>query len=353
MRFPLVTLSITTALLLLAGCDQQHQSDSQKVAEAHAPTIATVLPEYGTFSTQISATATVQPSPDGIVSIIAPVNGMVNKIHVTVGDKISPSSPLITIRSSEVSDVQSNRLSAKAAYSQAKHVVDMNKELFKLGAITANDLALSQSNLQQAEALEKGFSQKLNYYGASSDQTLILHSPISGVVYEVGTHLGEKVSNDAAQTLIKIANPHKKIVVATVYEKDLSAFFVGKQVDIKTDNDEFQSIKGTVTYISDVLDPENKTNKVYIQPAIDAPQLRINMFANISLRADKKDIFRIPKKSLLFKEGKFIVFVKNGKQFSPLNVKLISDDPKDDFSLVKGLPENTQIALEAIVLEKE
>ncbi|MCX6074415.1 MAG: efflux RND transporter periplasmic adaptor subunit [Campylobacterales bacterium] len=207
--------------------------------------------------------------------------------------------------------------------------------------------------MEQANAMVQGYSQKLNYYGASSGQSLTLHSPINGVVYEVGTHLGEKVTNDASQILIKIANPHKKVIVATVYEKDLSSFIIGKEVEIKTDSDAFEPIKGTITYISDVLDPENKTNKVYIKPSVDAAQLRINMFASITLNADIKNVFRIPKKSLLFKEGKFLVFIQNGNQFSPLNVTLVSDDPKNDFSLIKGLPENTKIALEAIALEKQ
>ncbi|MFA5216441.1 efflux RND transporter periplasmic adaptor subunit [Sulfuricurvum sp.] len=352
MRFPL-TLSCTLALLLLTGCDKAPPSGSEKVAATHAPDITLVSPEFGTFNTEISTTASVQPSPDGIVSITAPVDGTINKIHIAVGDKISSGSPLITIRSSDISDVQSDQLSAKAAYTQAKHIYTMNKELFKLGAITANDLALSQSNLTQAEAMVKGFSQKLNYFDAASDQTLTLHSPINGVVYEIATHLGEKISNDTTQALVKIANPHKKVVVATVYEKDLSAFFVGKQVDIKLENSETGPIKGKVTYISDVLDPDNKTIKVYIQPSIDSSELRINTFANIYSGTEKKDVFRIPKKSLLYKEGKFIVFVKKDNQFTPLNVTLVSDDPKDSFSLVKGLPENTQIALEAIALEKE
>lgn len=353
MRFSLLTLSCTAAILLLSGCDKENRNVAQNVAATSKPSIAMVTPEFGTFSAQISTTASIEPSPDGIVSVSAPVTGTINKIHVTVGDKISSGAPLISIRSSDVSDVQSDQLAAKAAYAQAKHVYAMNKELFNLGAITANDLALSMSNLQQAEAMVKGFSQKLNYYGAASDQTLTLHSPISGVVYEVGTHLGEKVTNDTAQTLIRIANPHKKVVVATVYDKDLSAFFVGKQVNITVENSELEPIKGSVTYVSDVMDPENKTTKVYIRPAVDSPELRINMFAKISLGADKKNVFRIQKKSLLFKEGKFIVFVKKGDQFSPINVTLVSDDPEDNFSLVKGIPEHTQIALEAIALEKE
>lgn len=352
MRFPLLTLSCTVALLLLSGCGKEHHETARSSA-AEKPTILTVVPEYGTFSTRISATASIQPSPDGIVSVTAPVTGSVEKLHVTIGDQVSKHSPLITIRSSDVSDVQSDQLAAKAAYAQAKHLHEMNTELFKLGAISANDLAQSLSSLTQAEAMVQGYSQKLSYYGAAGGQSLTLRSPINGVVYEIGTHLGEKVSNDIAEPLIRIANPHKKTVVATVYEKDLPSFYVGKQVNIKIENNEFEPIKGTVTYISDVLDPENKTNKVYIQPAVDAPQLRINMFATITLDADKKDVFRIPKKSLLFKEGKFIVFVKQGEQFIPLNVTLISDDPQDNFSLVKGLQKDTKIALEAITLEKE
>jgi cobalt-zinc-cadmium efflux system membrane fusion protein len=229
----------------------------------------------------------------------------------------------------------------------------MNKELYRLGAITANDLALSQSNFEQSEAMLKGYSQKLNYLGASSEQAMTLRSPINGVVYEIDTHLGEKVSDDAAQALVKIADPRKKTVVATVFEKDLGAFHIGKEVDITIENGEPGTIKGKVTYVSDVLDPENKTTKVYIQPLGESPQLRINMFAGITLGADKKEVFRIPKTALLFKEGKFIVFVKQGENFTPLNVTLVSDDPEDNFSLVKGIPENTPIALEAIVLEKQ
>ena len=110
MRFSLFTLSCTVAFILLAGCDKAHQASSQKIAEPIVQSLAMISPQFGTFSTQILATASIQPSPDGIVSITAPVTGTVNKIHVTIGDKISKNSPLITIRSSDISDVDSDRL---------------------------------------------------------------------------------------------------------------------------------------------------------------------------------------------------------------------------------------------------
>jgi cobalt-zinc-cadmium efflux system membrane fusion protein len=355
MRLSIFTLSCVTALILFSGCTKGEAENTHNNTKAQKTLHETFSPLLGDYTIEISATASVQPSPDGIVSVSASVPGIVSSIHAKVGDKVSANAPLISIRSSDVSDAQSNELSAKAALTQAQHVYEMNKELFKLGAITANDLALSQSTFQQAQAAIKGFSQKLSYLGASSNQNLTLRSPIDGVVYEVGTHLGEKVTNDTQQPLMRIANTHKKMVLATVYEKDISAFYVGKEVSIALDDAGLRRIKGTVTYVSDLLDAENKTIKVYIQPKIDSPDLRINMFTTITLGVEKKGVFRVPKESVLFKEGKFIVFLKKGKgdNFVPLNVTFVSDDPRDDYSLIKGLPEHAIIAREPIAMEKE
>lgn len=350
MRLILLTLSYTALLILFFGC--QKGSVESKEIVSPKPILTTIMPEYGTFSSEVKATASVQPSPDGIISIVSPISGVVDALRVNIGDKISKNSSLVTIRSSDVSDIQNSRLSAEAAYTQANHLYSMNVELFKIGAITANDLSISKSNVEQAKALLNSFVQKLNYIGASSGQTLVVRSPIDGVVYEINAHIGDKVSNDSAQQLLKIANIHKKIIVATVYEKDLSAFFIGKKVFIKS-LEGTRSIEGKVTYISDVLDPDNKTNKVYIKPLVDIPELRINMFVNVLSNVEVKDAFRIPKKSLLFKEGKFIVFVKKDDTFIPATVTLASDEPEDDFSLVRGLASRVQIAQEAISLEKE
>ncbi|MDD5156750.1 efflux RND transporter periplasmic adaptor subunit [Sulfurimonas sp.] len=350
MRFILLALSYTALFILFSGC-QKGSAESKEIVSIK-PTITTVLPKYGKFSSEVKATASVQPSPDGIISIVSPISGVVDVLHVGIGDKISKNSSLVAIRSSDVSDIQNSRLSAEAAYTQANHLYSMNTELFKIGAITANDLSISKSNAEQAKALLNGFIQKLNYIGASSGQTLMVRSPINGVVYEINAHIGDKVSNDSAQQLLKIANIHKKIIVATVYEKDLSAFFVGKKVIIKSLEGK-RSIEGKVTYISDVLDPENKTNKVYIKPLVDIPELRINMFVDVLSNIEIEDAFSIPKKSLLFKEGKFIVFVKKNDAFVPTTVTLASDDPKDDFSLIKGLSKKVEIAKEAISLDKE
>ena len=355
MRLWITSLSLIATTVLFNGCHIGSDSEKEQhvLEKVSAPKVQTILPQYGAFNIQVSATASVQPSPDGIIAITSPADGIVTAINVSVGDNVSSGTPLMTIRSSDVSDAQTDQLSASAALTQAKHVYEMNKELYKLGAITTNDLATSKSTFIQAEAMVKRFTQQLSYYGAIGDQALKVRTPISGVIYEISTHLGEKISSDAGQALIKVTNTKKKVIVASVYEKDLNAFYVGKEVTIKVENLGLANIKGKVTYISDVIDADNKTTKVYIKPSTEISKLRLNMFATVEADTSKESVYRVPKKSVLFKEGKFIVFVKKGETFAPLNVDFVSDDPKDSYSLIKGVPESTPIVLDAITLEKE
>lgn len=353
MRLFTLTLSLAASLLLFEGCNDAASSTPKSLVSAKQTPIAVISPEFGTFQSRVTATASIEPSPDGIVSVTSPVIGTVDAIRVGVGDRVSASSGLITVRSSDVSDTQSDRLSAKAAYQQAKRTYEMNKELLSLGAITATEFAASESALHQSEAMLRGFEQKLNYYGASSQQSLTLRSPIAGVVYEITTHLGEKVGSDPSQVLVKVANPSRKTIVAMVYEKDLAAFAPGEKVSIILKNHEDANLSGTIHYVSDVLDPENRTTKVYIKPDTDSPLLKLNMFATIYVDAHNTSVFRIPKKSLLFREGKFVVFVQKEGSFVPREVSLVSDDPSDDFSLIRGLDHGSKIALEAITLERQ
>ena len=339
-----------TATFLLSGCNHS-QGESNKKIETKKEPIATVMPIFGDFNNKISATASVQPSPDGIVNITAPMSASIDKINIAIGQHVGVGSALLSLRSADISDTTNQHISAQAGYEQAKKVYEMNKELYKLGAITNNELLTSKTNFEQSKALMDSFAQKLSYYGSTSGQTLTLRSPIQGVVYEINAHLGEKVTVDG-NALIKVASLEKKVAVATVYEKDLPAFEIGKEVDISTAANQ-NHLKGVVTYVSDVLDPENKTNKVYIRPLGDLKNLKINMFVNVLLNKTEKDLFRIPKKSLLFKDGKFYVYLKEATQFQPQMVTLVNDDPNDDFSLVRGIKPNTQIAVEAIAMEKE
>ena len=353
MRFSPFLLSSLTALLLLSGCDKHEKTDNSATpVVTTAQKIQNVTPPFGDYDVKITAAATVQPSPDGIVSINSPVNGVVSKILVNVGDKVKVGSPLLSITSSDVSDASSNDLGAKAAFSQAKHNYEMNQKLYALGAITENDLVVSKSNYEQAKAVLEGFAQKLSYLGASSNQALVLRSSIDGVVYDIATHLGDKVTTDVSQPLLKIVNPHKKVVVATVYEKDIPAFTIGKEVEIKLDGHE-QILSGKITYISDVQDPENKTTKIYITPTEDSPKLRVNMFANVVVNVTIHDVYRVPKQAVLFKDSKFIVYLDQNGTYIPFDVTIVNDSSSDQYSLIQGLSTNSRIALEPIALNKE
>jgi hypothetical protein len=171
------------------------------------------------------------------------------------------------------------------------------------------------------------------------------------VVYDISTHLGEKVTNDPQQVLMKIADPKSKLIVATVYEKDLVAFKVGGKVTISVPRND--DIQGIIDYVNDVVDPINKTVSVTIKPLTSTSNLKLNMFVKVSVDAMYQNVYRLSKKAILFKDGKFIVFVKEGNTFMPHPITVLNDDTSTDFSLIQGIAPKSIIAAEAIAMERQ
>lgn len=343
--------SFLGALLVLTGCENHSSNKKEGCSVIAKPVIATITPTLGTFSSRTTVSAAVQPSPKGVVFISSPTTGTIESININVGTIVSPHTILATIKSSEVSDNVATKIQAQASLEQSKRVYEMNAQLLKIGAITHNELLTSLTAYKQAQALLKGYDQKLSYMGASSGQSLTLRSPIQGVVYDISTHLGEKVTNDPQQVLMKIADPKSKLIVATVYEKDLSAFKVGEKVTISIPR--MDDMQGVISYVNDVVDPINKTVSVTIRPTSATTNLKLNMFVKVSVDAMYQNVYRLSKKAILFKEGKFIVFVKQGNSFTPQPITVLNDDTSTDFSLIEGIKPNSIIAAEAIAMERQ
>ena len=90
--------------------------------------------------------------------------------------------------------------------------------------ITQNDFLISQNNLRQTQTVLDGLKKKKQILGVMSNGRLDIPAPIHGVVYGIDTHIGELVDPSDQKVLMKIADPTKKILVASVYEKELPNF---------------------------------------------------------------------------------------------------------------------------------
>ncbi len=333
--------------LIMFGCsgDDPYKKETKEALHTYKVTFQKV-------QSFIEATGSVQADVEGGAKIVSPLQGTVEKILVKIGDRVKKGTPLIALRSSDVSDAHASYLSAMAELSQADRVYKLNKQLFEIGAVTKNDLLNSEANYEQARALAEGLKKKLDIYGVSGDtihDTLIIRAPIDGSVADLQAHIGDRF--DTSTPLITIADPGKTVVVANIYDTDAMKIQKGREVAFYADIFPDTVFKGVISYISDVEDMDSKTIKTYIKNVSGKGLFRQNMFLKIRILAGEKLLPMVPKTALIFKDGKFYVNRKRGEKFELLEVKP-AGSTTDKLMAVEGLSEGDEIAYSAIDLEK-
>lgn len=341
-------LASITISFLIYGCDEK----KEPVKENQPPKISyqIVSPSYEYSKVIRLFPGTVSFTPDGVVNLSPPINGQVDTIYVKVGDNVKKGENLLKIKALDIPDIQSNYLAVKAQLQEAKRIYQLNKSLYEVGAISKNDLIASEMNVKQLEYTLKGIEEKQKLLNVKNFSDFYLKSPIDGVVYEIDTSIGSRVQSDSSQPIIKIANKSKFIIVANVYEKDIKLFSIKDKVDIVLDDKSV--IPGEVFYISDVLDPDTKTIKVYIKPS-KTENLKANMFVNIKISKPLDKYLSIPKNAIIFKENKFYVYLLRDNQVIKREIEVIGDSENDKYAIVDGISKDDKVILNAINIEGE
>ena len=352
-----ITGSIVLAFFLtICSCDGKSSTpkkETKKVMKTLKVTSADVR-------TYIEATGSVQPEIDGSSKIFAHLAGAVSKIFVNFGDRVKKGDSLAAISSPEVTDAFSSYLSTLTQLKQAERIVQLNKDLFQVGAITKNDFLNSESNFKQLSAVVEGLKSKLVIYGFSIDNdsipqkqnrsdTILVKAPLNGYVADIQTHVGDRV--DTATPLLTLADPNKILVVANLYDTDIPKVKKGSRVTFYVDGFPDQAFQGVVTYISDVSDMESKTVKTFIRVLDKKALFKQNMFLHLKIEGEKKKLPLIPQTAMIYKEGKFYVYCPdiNGKNILK-EIKPVKEVP-GKLMAVEGLTEGEEIILTAIELE--
>jgi cobalt-zinc-cadmium efflux system membrane fusion protein len=351
MRKPIAFFAV---ICILWGCTKSQEPSKEdpkdKPAEIKIETYKVSSQEVTSF---IECTGSIQPDIEGSAKVISVLAGTVENIFVKVGDRVKKEEPLASIRSADVSDAYSSYLSVLSQVKQAERIYNLNKQLFELGAVTKNDLVNSEANYEQVKAVLEGSKKKLEIYGVKVESGFtdkhVIKSPMNGSVVEIQAHLGDRV--DTSNPLMIVADPNKVIVVANIYDTEISSIHKGKDVTFSTDIFPDTRFKGVVTYISDASDPDSKTIKTYIRIIGSQQLFKQNMFLRMKILNGKKRFPVVPKTALLYRDGKFTVYLSVGGKYELKEVKP-AFDVSEKLIAVEGLKDGDEVVLSAIGLEK-
>ena len=186
--------------------------------------------------------------------------------------------------------------------------------LEKTSAISIKDREQAQSDYAQAVSELERADARLRAIGAPLDakantRLLSVKSPISGSVISLQVAPGAYL-NDATAAMMTIANLDTVWVTANVPEKDLSFVYPGQTVKVSVTSYPNRAFAGKVLFVSDVVEPDTRRNKVRIEFPNPDKALKPNMFATVTFVAPPVTQITVPNSALLMTNDTTSVFVE-------------------------------------------
>jgi cobalt-zinc-cadmium efflux system membrane fusion protein len=265
----------------------------------------------------IETTGIISPDEARVAHITPLGRGLVQKVFVKLGDRVSQHQPLVQYDNIEVGELAGE----KAQLAVTRRSLERAKSLIKVEAISQRELDVRQAEYEQAEASVTSaqadltaVEQKLRRYGISGSELqttaneVVLRAPFAGVITKFNVAPGVQVSPE--NELFTIVDTSSVWAVADVVEKDV-ANVASHGVCTISISSYSSSFHGTVAYVSDYLDPSTRTAKVRcVVPNRDG-RLKLDMYATIRIPGEGgHTALAIPSEAIQELDGKQIAFVQ-------------------------------------------
>ncbi len=349
----------------LAGCgDRGAKELEQPVVENHT---TVVFPEG---SPQLASIAVVPVEPrrelslrlngrliwdeDRTVRVFSPLAGRVITIGARVGDRVKAAQTLAVIGAPELGVAQSEARKAEQDHALAQKNLARVEELHAAGVAPLKDLQAAQAEFGRTAAERARTQHRLKLYGTADgvDQQYALRSPIAGVIVERNLNPGQEARPDAPpdKPYFVVSDPARLWFLLDVAENDIGSVKSRMDVQIGSTSLGDDRVRGRITHIADVVDPQTRTVKVRGVVDNTDKRLKAEMFVVAELRVPTIGGLLVPSRAIYLRGEQYFAFteVGNGK----FTRKAVSLGPSYNGHQVvlSGLAANDKVVVEGNLL---
>lgn len=320
-RFSLV-FSLTPAMIMLTLSFTQCTSHTEVVARKENSLLISdsllnrlKIDTVQNISTSniVSLTGKITADEDKMIKIYPMVSGIVNDIHVQVGDEVKAHQLLAVMQSMEVAGYNKESISSEADVNTAQRNLSATEDMYKSGLSSELDLTQAKNELKKAIA-ENQRSKRVSQLNGGGKQTYDVTSPIAGFVIEKKVTNNMQLRADNADNMFAIADLSSVWVMVNVYESDISKLHSGEKVCITTIAYPDKVFEGKIDKIYDMLDPDNKVMKARIKIVNTGYLLKPEMFASVKVQTGaQQEMPFISTDNLIFDNGKYYVIALDNK----------------------------------------
>lgn len=314
-----VAFGLFAAAFTLQSCHHKEQEEEKQAKFQVTDTLINSLlidtvKEAGAVS-QITLTGSIAPDENKMVKIFPMVSGVVQDVHVQLGDVVQKGQTLAILKSPEIAAFNKDVVSSAADVRSLKRTYESTNDLYKSGLASQKDLESAQADYQKAQA-EAARASAVVSINKSNGQGYELRTPISGYVVERNVTNSMQVRADNSTNLFTIADLSTVYVLINVYESDISSVKVGDPVKITTLSYPDKVFDGHIDRIDNMLDPDNKVMHARVKIENPGNLLKPQMFANVVITGRQGSAGELPvinTRALVFDNNKNYVLVVDGK----------------------------------------
>src|SRR5579864_390948 len=366
------TVLCVTFGAVLVGCGSKVKAD----ATAEAPPVAVVEresdpnlvkvnhPEQFPLATagehsaapELRVTGTVSPDVSRNIPVISLASGRVVDIRARIGDTVTKGQLLMRVQSTDIAQAFSDYRQAVADQTLTHAQLDRAKLLYEKGAIAQKDVEVAEDAAVKAKVTVENTTERLRVLGADMSQPSSLvdiYAPVSGIITEQNVTAAAGVKTlDNSPNLFTIADNSVVWVICDVFENDLPSVHLDEVADLHLNAYPNMVLKGRVSNIGPVLDPNNRTAKVRLEvpnPGV----LRFGMFVTATFHGLTNEAHAtVPAPAVLHLHDRDWVYVPaDGGRFRRVEVIGGKMLPGNVQEIVSGIKPGQQVVSRALIFQ--
>ncbi len=375
MKTKLAGLIVVAALclplgLLLMGCNE-----SKADPKAEAPPPATIEPDMDANNFKVdhpeqfplatagehkaapslSVTGVVSPDVSRTVPVISLASGRVVEIRARLGDQVKKGQLLMRVQSSDIAGAFSDYRKAINDERLARVQLDRAKILYEKGAIAQSAVEVAQNAEDDAKAGLDAATERLRLLGVDREHPtgiVDVFAPVSGVITDQQVTTAAGVQGLSGPNPFTISDLSHVWIVCDVYENVLPQVHLGEYADIHLNAYPDRVLKGRISNIGQILDPNIRTAKVRLE--VENPGLmRVGMFVTATFHGKQTETHAsVPATAILhLHDREWVYRPVGGGHFKRLEVVTGDTLPGNLQEIVSGIKPGDQVVSNALVLQ--
>jgi cobalt-zinc-cadmium efflux system membrane fusion protein len=305
---------------------------------------------------ELNVTGSVNPDVSRNIPVISLASGRVVEIRARIGDSVTKGQLLMRVQSSDISQAFSDYRQAVADEKLTSAQLSRATLLYDKGAIAQKDVEVAEDAEVKAKVTVENTTERLRLLGADVNQPSSLvdiYAPVSGVITEQNVTASAGVKTlDNSPNLFTISDNSVVWVICDVFENDLPSVHLDEVADIHLNAYPKMILKGRVSNIGPVLDPNIRTAKVRLEvpnPGV----LRFGMFVTATFHGLSKEVrATVPASAILHLHDRDWVYVPaDGGRFRRVEVIGGKMLPENLQEIVSGLKPGQQVVSRALIFQ--